>query len=48
MRFAEAWTQNVAVGAGKANGVQHSELRRKPAGHLRGRRRLADSRSEEA
>jgi len=49
MRFAEAWTQNVAVGAGKANGVHHSvALRRKPAGHLRGRRGPADSRSERA
>jgi DNA end-binding protein Ku len=50
MRFAEAWTQNVmAVGADKANGVQHSvALRRKPAGHLRGRRRPVDSRFERA
>jgi len=44
MRFAEAWTQSVvAVRAGKANDVQHSvAIRRKPVGHLRGRRRLAD------
>src|SRR5262249_7997010 len=50
MRFAEAWTQSVvAAGAGKQNGVQHSvALRRKPADHLRGRRRPADSRSERA
>src|SRR5215472_11046992 len=50
MRFAEAWTQSVvAVGAVKANGAQHSAaLRRKPADHLRGRRRPADSRSERA
>src|SRR5262249_32280633 len=50
MRFAEAWTQSVvAVRAVKANGVQHSAaLRRKPADHLRGRRRPADSRSERA
>ena len=50
MRFAEAWTQSVvAAGAGKANSVHHSvALRRKPPGHLRGRRRPADSRSERA
>ena len=36
-------------GGGGANGVQHSAaLRRKPADHLRGRRRPADSRSERA
>src|SRR5262249_61726516 len=39
----------VAVRAIKANGVQHSAaLRRKPADHLRGRRKPADSRSERA
>ena len=50
MRFAEAWTQSgVAVRAIKANGVQHSAaLRRKPADHLHGRRRPADSPSERA
>src|SRR5262249_3921401 len=48
MRFVEALTQSVvAVDAGEQNSVQHSvALRRKPAGHLRGRRGPADSRSE--
>src|SRR5262249_22249810 len=49
MRFAEAWTQSVvAVGAGEARGVQSVVLQRKLAGHLGGKRRRAESRSERA